>query len=148
MKYQGDILVIKSNTDRMKTQNTLDVREPVDANTISRRAYLLWEKAGRPQGRDTEFWLQAETQLRTESAAPAPAAAQPAKQVLSTPATPTHAETPKPSASLPTPARNPRPINSTVNEVSPGPTQNPRTQSPAASNPLLISPKKRKGLGK
>jgi fructose-bisphosphate aldolase, class II len=27
---------------------------------ISRRAYLLWEEAGRPQGRDTEIWLEAE----------------------------------------------------------------------------------------
>jgi len=31
---------------------------------ISRRAYCLWEEAGRPQGRDTELWLQAEAQAR------------------------------------------------------------------------------------
>ena len=29
---------------------------------IGRRAYLLWEEAGRPQGRDREFWVQAEAQ--------------------------------------------------------------------------------------
>lgn len=27
---------------------------------IERRAFVLWEAAGRPNGRDLEFWLQAE----------------------------------------------------------------------------------------
>lgn len=27
---------------------------------ITSRAYFLWEQAGRPEGRDIEFWLQAE----------------------------------------------------------------------------------------
>ena len=27
-------------------------------------AYLAWEKAGRPKGRDLDFWLEAEMQLR------------------------------------------------------------------------------------
>jgi fructose-bisphosphate aldolase class II len=31
---------------------------------IARRAYLLWEEAGRPQGRDAEIWLEAETRAR------------------------------------------------------------------------------------
>jgi hypothetical protein len=26
-------------------------------------AYLIWEKEGRPKGREREHWLQAETQL-------------------------------------------------------------------------------------
>jgi predicted ATPase len=30
---------------------------------ISRRARALWERAGRPAGRDEEFWLQAEREL-------------------------------------------------------------------------------------
>jgi fructose-bisphosphate aldolase class II len=29
-----------------------------------RRAYHLWEQAGRPEGRDAEFWLQAEAHVR------------------------------------------------------------------------------------
>ena len=33
------------------------------ASDISERAYRLWEKAGRPDGRDQEFWLQAEKEL-------------------------------------------------------------------------------------
>jgi hypothetical protein len=32
---------------------------------ISQRAQELWEKQGRPQGRDTEIWLEAERQLST-----------------------------------------------------------------------------------
>ncbi|WP_456837471.1 DUF2934 domain-containing protein [Bradyrhizobium sp. USDA 4486] len=28
-----------------------------------RRAYELWERAGRPQGRDAEFWLRAEREV-------------------------------------------------------------------------------------
>jgi hypothetical protein len=34
---------------------------------IARLAFSYWEKAGRPRGRDLEFWLQAESQLRTTS---------------------------------------------------------------------------------
>lgn len=30
---------------------------------IAMLAELLWEQAGRPEGRDTEFWLQAEAVL-------------------------------------------------------------------------------------
>jgi hypothetical protein len=33
---------------------------------IVRRAYLLWEQAGRPEGRDQEFYLQAERELQEE----------------------------------------------------------------------------------
>ena len=31
--------------------------------TIAERAYSLWEQAGRPAGRDEEFWLRAEAEL-------------------------------------------------------------------------------------
>ena len=31
---------------------------------IVRRAYELWQQAGEPQGRDQEFYLQAETELQ------------------------------------------------------------------------------------
>jgi hypothetical protein len=30
---------------------------------IQTRAYQLWEEAGRPEGRDQEFWHQAEREL-------------------------------------------------------------------------------------
>jgi hypothetical protein len=28
------------------------------------RAHQLWEQAGKPEGRDEEFWLQAENEVR------------------------------------------------------------------------------------
>lgn len=34
---------------------------------IKRRAHELWEVAGRPDGRDEEFWHKAEEQVRGES---------------------------------------------------------------------------------
>ena len=33
-------------------------------------ARQLWEKAGRPEGRDTEFWHAAEVELNAESESP------------------------------------------------------------------------------
>ncbi len=33
---------------------------------ISKRAREIWEREGRPEGRDKEHWLQAETELRQE----------------------------------------------------------------------------------
>ena len=35
---------------------------------IRARAQQLWEQAGRPQGRDQEFWLQAELDLKNDGA--------------------------------------------------------------------------------
>ena len=35
-----------------------------DQNDIERRAYQLWQEAGQPEGRDQEFYLEAERQLR------------------------------------------------------------------------------------
>jgi hypothetical protein len=46
--------------------------ENKDNSAVSARAYALWEQAGRPAGRDLEFWLEAEKQagsLRGHSAA-------------------------------------------------------------------------------
>jgi hypothetical protein len=33
---------------------------------IDARAYQLWEQAGRPEGREDEFWHLAEQELRNE----------------------------------------------------------------------------------
>ncbi len=33
---------------------------------IERRAYQLWEEAGQPEGRDREFYLEADRQLKEE----------------------------------------------------------------------------------
>jgi len=34
-----------------------------DEETIRYRAYLKWERAGRPQGEDQKFWFEAEKEL-------------------------------------------------------------------------------------
>jgi hypothetical protein len=34
-----------------------------DLEDIRARAYRLWEEAGNPEGRDEEFWYQAEREL-------------------------------------------------------------------------------------
>jgi hypothetical protein len=37
---------------------------------VVRRAYQLWEKAGKPEGRDQEFYHQGERELERESEDP------------------------------------------------------------------------------
>ena len=47
-----------------------------DEAMIRERAYLLWEREGKPEGRETEFWMRAEaavtdsSQLQTLTEAP------------------------------------------------------------------------------
>lgn len=48
---------------------TVVARKEITTEIISARAYVLWEQAGRPHGRDIEFWVQAETQLKQETQA-------------------------------------------------------------------------------
>jgi len=50
---------------------------PRGHDEIAAAAYQIWEKNGRPAGRDVEFWLQAEQSLN-HHAASEPAAATPA----------------------------------------------------------------------
>jgi hypothetical protein len=41
------------------------MKEPTKEQ-ITNRAYELWEQAGQPEGRDEEFYLQAEKELQEE----------------------------------------------------------------------------------
>ena len=50
--------------------NTFDTRPVATKEEITALAYQIWDKAGRPAGRDLEFWLQAEDQLLSAPAAP------------------------------------------------------------------------------
>ena len=38
----------------------------VEHQTIRERAHQLWEEAGKPEGREDEFWYEAERLLREE----------------------------------------------------------------------------------
>jgi hypothetical protein len=40
--------------------------ERTHQNEVANRAYRLWESAGRPHGRDLEFWVQAEAEARSQ----------------------------------------------------------------------------------
>jgi hypothetical protein len=44
--------------------NNMEKSVSSNESSVSRLAYQLWERAGRPAGRDLEFWLSAEQQLR------------------------------------------------------------------------------------
>jgi predicted RNA-binding Zn ribbon-like protein len=47
---------------RQRLQKHVAARRSKEA--IRTRAHELWEQHGRPSGRDEEFWLQAEAELR------------------------------------------------------------------------------------
>jgi hypothetical protein len=41
---------------------------PMDADRIRQRAFELWERDGRPEGRDMDYWFRAEVELAGEDA--------------------------------------------------------------------------------
>ena len=45
----------------------------VGEHDVRIRSYLLWEAAGRPHGREVEFWLRAEAELQAEVRCAVPA---------------------------------------------------------------------------
>ena len=55
----------------MNMKSTVEHSIKVKESEIRMAAYQMWEKAGRPPGRDLQFWLDAEEQLRTASTAAA-----------------------------------------------------------------------------
>jgi hypothetical protein len=42
------------------------VPEPSVEQRVRERAYALWEQAGRPSGRDAEFWQRARDEIEQE----------------------------------------------------------------------------------
>ena len=40
-----------------------DIQDQEKYDRIARRAHALWEKEGRPEGRDKDHWAQAETEI-------------------------------------------------------------------------------------
>jgi Protein of unknown function (DUF2934) len=45
-------------------KNTIEHSVGIKESEIGLVAYQMWEKAGHPPGRDLQFWLDAEAQLR------------------------------------------------------------------------------------
>jgi DUF2934 family protein len=59
---------VKDETTLQRLRNFADelrhrLRRMIRRPQVRARAYELWEEAGRPPGRDLEFWLEAERQL-------------------------------------------------------------------------------------
>ena len=52
------------NVNDRNMQNTIEQSVRVKEAEIGAVAYRLWEEAGRPAGRDLQFWLDAEAHLR------------------------------------------------------------------------------------
>jgi len=50
-------------------QKTIPTENP-SLEAIAYCAYMIWEKEGRPAGRDREHWLEAEAQLRAAGKRP------------------------------------------------------------------------------
>ena len=50
------------NSNPLSTSNS-SASPAISAETVSRRAYELWEQEGRPEGCDLRHWLQAEQEL-------------------------------------------------------------------------------------
>jgi hypothetical protein len=75
----------------------------VTNDQIAQRAFEIWEREGRPQGRDQDHWYQAEAELRKDTvrAAEAPIVPSPAPKVLQ----PSKKPAPKNSAIAPIPAK-------------------------------------------
>jgi hypothetical protein len=49
----------------MHSPHTFPKEAPTLAHELTAtRAYYLWQKAGRPEGRDWEFWFRAEREIR------------------------------------------------------------------------------------
>jgi hypothetical protein len=87
---------------------------PPDPETVSRRAYELWEQEGRPEGCDLRHWLQAEQECRTSHAsnetATTPTSASPGSDVRplqGTRAAAAAAREPKRGSAAPFGERNP-----------------------------------------
>ena len=55
-------------TEELK-QRARALTKPNEA-LIRKRAHELWEQAGKPEGRDKEFWLLAEKELEADDEAP------------------------------------------------------------------------------
>ncbi len=61
---------VESNQENLQrtTAKRFMREKQIHSSKIAERAYLAWERAGRPEGRDREFWLRAEAELKSEQA--------------------------------------------------------------------------------
>ena len=66
---KGDVKQTPTRATKPTVATALSVKEPqveITNESIAARAYILWEKQGRPHGHDVANWLLAESQLKQE----------------------------------------------------------------------------------
>lgn len=61
------------SSKRYETKRVTTVQPRIEHETIAHLAQQIWEQDGRQSGRDLDYWLKAEQELRASSAAPASA---------------------------------------------------------------------------
>jgi hypothetical protein len=57
-------------TPRSEEDDAMPEDETIPEDAIRHRAHALWEEAGRPDGRDEEFWHRAREELALAARAP------------------------------------------------------------------------------
>ena len=60
---------VKTPTAKKPAASATALPREITSESIASRAQILWNQAGRPQGRDVEYWLQAEKQIKESSVA-------------------------------------------------------------------------------
>ena len=63
VKERQFLIGLPSTTTRRTEVNAMT--QPTEQE-IKKRAYEIWERHGRPKGKEDEFWQQAEQELRNE----------------------------------------------------------------------------------
>jgi hypothetical protein len=105
------------NGHMIESQIGATLKKTVDNQEIAISAYGLWERAGRPQGRDLQFWLQAEEQLLA------------ARQPENGPREPQKSAPVKPEAAVKARSASPVVESPYVNRSIPAPFKNQRVSS-------------------
>ncbi len=126
---------LETKTDMTSTKETRFFKEPTH-DEIALHAFLAWERDGRPQSSDLNYWLLAESNLRTQRLQLAEAAAAkaarpwpPASRVKAVKAklAATAAKTPAPKAAAPV-----RAVKKTATAARTAPVKVTRTAKTAA----------------
>ena len=63
IKDESTVQRLRNFADELRQKLRRMMRRP----RVKARAYELWEEAGRPSGRDVEFWLEAERVVKERS---------------------------------------------------------------------------------
>ena len=64
MVMRKKVSAVKSKSSRPKGRPACKVDEGQLNRMIQDRAYYIWEEWGRPGGKDSEIWVQAEKEMR------------------------------------------------------------------------------------